>query len=45
MSPKKSWITQIKPNEKRKQVQPGKDSQQEQQGQQQPGEYGEGSAE
>jgi len=45
MSPKKSWITQIKPNEKRKQAQPSKDSQQRQQGEQQPGEYGEGSAE
>jgi hypothetical protein len=45
MSPKKSWITQLRPNDKRKQVQPGKDSQQEQQGQQQHSEYGKGSTE
>src|SRR2546430_10937230 len=44
MSPKKSWITQIKPNEKRKQAQPGKESQQEQQGRQQHSEYGVGSS-
>jgi hypothetical protein len=45
MSPKKPWITQLRPNEKRKQAQSGKESQQEQQGQQQDTEYGEGSTE
>jgi hypothetical protein len=45
MSPKKPWITQIRPNEKKQRVQPGKDSQQEQQGQQQHSEYGKGSTE
>jgi hypothetical protein len=47
MSPKKPWITQIRPNEKRQQQkqEPGKNSQQEQQGQQQHSEYGKGSSE
>ena len=35
MSPKKPWITQIRPTEKRQRVQPDKHSQQEQQDQQQ----------
>ena len=44
MSPKKPWITQIRPNEKRQQGQPGKKSQEEQQGQQH-SEYGKESTE
>jgi hypothetical protein len=45
MSPKKPWITQIRPNEKRQRVQSDKNGQQEQQDQQQERESGTGSTE
>jgi hypothetical protein len=45
MSPKKPWITQIRPNDKRQRVQSDKNGQQEQQDQQQERESGTGSTE